>query len=284
MSELINWESKEINAVIKQTVAAGTTAAEFEMFKQMCLATGLNPFKREIWCIVTGEGQWRKVQMMAGINGFVSIANSHPQFDGMEIVEGKTQQIKAGEAIIEAPIEVTAKVYRKDRKFPSVFTAKWAEYAQPLVTQKGKLSIWAQKPSVMLAKCAKSMALREAFPQEMNGLYTEEEMPSSFAAPVARLENASSEPEIVAQISQPDDFNEPMVNSEPETWYRFSTVGFKDKDAFKSQAVEAGGKVKFADKAWFATVKTVGYFLCDEDLEAINNSESQQEIIDVSNL
>ena len=33
---------------------------------------------------------------------------------------------------------------------------------------------------MMLQKVAKSVALREAFPQEMNGIYTQEEMPQEY--------------------------------------------------------------------------------------------------------
>jgi hypothetical protein len=36
----------------------------------------------------------------------------------------------------------------------------------------------------MLAKCAKSLAIREAFIQELGGLYTAEEMPSNYSQAV----------------------------------------------------------------------------------------------------
>jgi len=45
--------------------------------------------------------------------------------------------------------------------------------------------IWKQMPSIMLSKCAKSLAIREAFINELGGLYTAEEMPSEFAPPKA---------------------------------------------------------------------------------------------------
>ena len=154
----------EMLQALRNTVAPGLTEPEFLLFAEMCRATGLNPATKEIWAIKAGG----RLQLMTGINGFLRIANSHPQFDGMEVSnewDGKTL------------VSCTVKVHRKDRKFPSVATAYWSEYSKPS-------PVWRQMPTVMLSKCAKSLAIREAFIQELGGLYTAEEMPASFAAPI----------------------------------------------------------------------------------------------------
>jgi phage recombination protein Bet len=155
--------SMEMLQALRNTVAPGLTEPEFRLFAEMCRATGLNPATKEIWAIKAGG----RLQLMTGINGFLKIANSHPSFDGMEVShewDGKNL------------VSCTVKVHRKDRKFPAIATAYMAEYGKPT-------PIWKQMPSVMLAKCAKSLAIREAFIQELGGLYTAEEMPGSFAAP-----------------------------------------------------------------------------------------------------
>lgn len=155
----------EMLQALRNTVAPGLTEPEFLLFAEMCRATGLNPATKEIWAIKAGG----RLQLMTGINGFLKIANSHPAFDGMEVShewDGKNL------------VSCTVKVHRKDRKHPSVATAYMAEYGK-------KTPIWVSMPSIMLAKCAKSLAIREAFIQELGGLYTAEEMPSSFAAPIA---------------------------------------------------------------------------------------------------
>ena len=153
--------------LLLNTVAKGATESEFKMFIEFCRATGLNPYKKEIWFIKTKNG----VQMMTGINGFLAIANRHPQFDGMEV----SIQEENGKLV-----SATAKVYRKDRKIPSCATVYLSEYFKPSQFGNG---MWEKMPRMMLQKVAKSVALREAFPQELNGIYTQEEMPQEYELP-----------------------------------------------------------------------------------------------------
>ena len=179
----IDYQDVSTKKVLWQMVANGTTEPEFHAFIQFCQSTGLNPVKKEIWCIVTGSGQWRRVQTMVGVNGFYTIANNHPNFEGVEIKYGPDMDIGgSGNKKIIVPTWIEVKAHRSDRKFPQVARAFWREYAQEVLTKSGKLSIWGKMPSIMLAKCAESMALRKLFPTEMNGLYTAEEMPSEYAA------------------------------------------------------------------------------------------------------
>ena len=166
MSDKVTVYNSEQIELIKNTVAKGATNAELQMFIEFCKSTRLNPFKKEIWFIKSEKGG---VQMMTGINGFLAIANNHPEFDGMEVsVNEEDGKI----------ISATAKVYRKDRKYPSVATVYLSEYFKPSKFGNG---MWEKMPRMMLQKVAKSVALREAFPQELNGMYTQEEMPDEYA-------------------------------------------------------------------------------------------------------
>lgn len=175
--ELVNYEDKVMLDTLRNTVCQGATDAEFRMFVEICKSTGFNPFKREVWFIKSkgytknnGEQVEGKVQIMTGIMGYLAIANKHPQFDGMEC---EIEREDGGK-----PIRAIAKVYRKDRRFPSVGEALFSEYYQRGREYKGeyKATVWDSKPSIMIAKVAKSIALREAFPQELGGTNTEEEM------------------------------------------------------------------------------------------------------------
>lgn len=158
--QLVTYDDKTL-AIIKGSVAKGATTEEFNYFISLCKSTGLNPFKKEIWFIKTSQG----VQIMTGINGFYAIANSHPQFDGLEVetVEEAGQLVKA-----------VARCYRKDRSRPMVAEAYLSEYGK-------NYGNWKTMPRLMLAKCAESMALRKSFAQELNGLYSSEEMPAEYS-------------------------------------------------------------------------------------------------------
>jgi len=201
----LDYSDKAVINTLKQTVAIGATDAEFAMFSEFCKSTGLNPFKKEIWFIKAGG----RVQIMTGINGFLAIANSHPQYDGLEIDVEVDQQGN--------PLKAVCKVYRKDRGRPSIGIALMKEFVKPT-------PIWKQMPSVMLTKVAKSIALREAFPQELNGMYTAEEMPSEYS--LVPVNNNGATVEISGAVTVADN-----LKQEKEEWTGNIPLGFgKHKD------------------------------------------------------
>lgn len=160
-------------AVMRNTVAQGLNDAEFAMFLEIVKATKLNPFKREIWAIKTnsytnkrGDRVEGKVQIFTGFNGFLAIANAHPQFDNIEfdVFRNENGSIDYCEA----------RAYRKDRTRPAVARVYMSEFYRGGFA--GKESNWDKMPHVMIVKVAKCHALREAFPQELGNLYAPEEM------------------------------------------------------------------------------------------------------------
>ena len=153
---VINYDDSRTLEVIKESVAKNATKEEFDYFLAYCRHTGLNPLKHEIWFIKTSKG----VQVMTGINGYMAIANSHPQFDGIETEFTKDEQGKLESC--------TCRVWRKDRSRPHQETVYFEEYNQGSGN-------WVTKPHTMLAKVAKAHALREAFTQELAGTYIEDE-------------------------------------------------------------------------------------------------------------
>lgn len=232
----LDYSDKELLKTLRNTVAIGATDDEFKMFTLFCQSTGLNPLKKEIWFIKT-KGYMKdgvqvdgRVQMMTGINGYLAIANRHPMFDGMEMHVEK-QSVK------KFPEYVEVKVWRKDRSRPCIARAYWDEYYQ--AGRNGKPSIWDQKPVTMLAKVAKSIGLRESFPQEMSGLYTDDEMPADYAVEPVKISTythpQNSEAKIIVtnkaevkapQLPQPESiepfyiYYRPDLNDKQESFFK----------------------------------------------------------------
>ncbi len=148
----IQWDDEALINTIKETVCKGATPAQFRMFLEVCKATGLNPFLKEIW-FVPGVG------VIAGRDAYLRKANENPMFDGMETrVERNDNNV---------PIKAVCSVWRKDRAHPITCEAFFNEY------KKGG-NVWSTYPSAMIAKVAEVLALKRSF--SINGVVTEEEI------------------------------------------------------------------------------------------------------------
>jgi hypothetical protein len=69
-----------------------------------------------------------------------------------------------------APVAAKVAALRDDFKEPCWGVARYKSYAQQ------QSPIWRSMGDLMVAKCAEALALRRAFPQELSGLYTADEM------------------------------------------------------------------------------------------------------------
>src|SRR5699024_2773705 len=78
------------------------------------------------------------------------------------------------------PAAAKATVLRNGARYPAV--ALFEEYKG--TKRNGELNqMWATKGAHMLAKCAEALALRKAFPQDLSGLYTSDEMDQADNGP-----------------------------------------------------------------------------------------------------
>jgi len=179
---------------VRETFCKGATDQEVQLFLALCATQRLNPFTREAYLVKYGSNPASIITSRAAIQ---KRADANPEFEGVELgvvvmtAQGAIEH-RPGEACYKALGETLlggwARAYRRGRK-PYYSEVPMAEYST------GK-SNWARMPGTMITKVAEMHALRGAFPQDFQGMYSSEEMDQAArgadrAADVAPAQSAA---------------------------------------------------------------------------------------------
>lgn len=183
-------------------------------FQHTCARTGLDPLARQIYCIARFGSDGLEWATQTGIDGFRVVAERSKQYAGQAPAEWLTDAGEWVDVFVkklhgEHPLAARIKVYRHDwdDDKPAVGIATWDEYAQ--TKRNGDLTaMWAQRGPGQLAKCAEALAMRKAFPQDLSGVYTDDELRPVSPEPAEQSEDwealiaAADSPEALALIGE----------------------------------------------------------------------------------
>jgi len=166
-------DEEKIRALKKTIMPAEATNEDLELFIEYCRRTKLDPFARQIYALPSGRKD-KRISIQTSIDGFRVIAQRTGEYRGQETFFCGDDGKWIADVWLESKPPAAAKVivYRSGLDKGVVGVAKWSEYYK----RSDKYTVWDKMPSVMLAKCAESLAFRKAFPNELSGLYTQEEM------------------------------------------------------------------------------------------------------------
>lgn len=160
--------------IVSQFITKGNaqlTTEEVFNFMQLAKFQELNPFLNEVYLI---KFNGKPAQMVVSKEAFMKRAEKNPHFRGLKagILVARDDEIKQLEGAVKLPKDTLiggwAEVYRDDRAIPTHIEISFSEFSKGQAT-------WNQMPNNMIRKTAIVNALREAFPNSLGAMYTEDD-------------------------------------------------------------------------------------------------------------
>lgn len=185
------WDERQLAAL--QSLGMHGSPAELAILLHHCQRTGLDPWARQIH-LITRAG---RATVQVSIDGMRLVADRVDRQTGGH--HGYEETLWCGDDgqwrdvwLTDAP-PAAAKVtiVRDGHRVPVV--AHGREY-MPRSRDGHPTGLWKSMPALMLAKCAEALALRRAYPQDLSGLYTSDEMAQAGPAPAPAPEQPRERP------------------------------------------------------------------------------------------
>ena len=171
------------------------TDQEVTYFINLCKYQRLNPLIKEAYLIKFGN---QPATIVTGKDAILKRAMRNPAYAGQQagviIYRAETGEFenRMGSLVMkgEQLVGGWAKVYVKGYQVPIESAVSYDEYVG--LKNDGTVNgQWAKKPATMIRKVALTQALREAFPEDLGGLYAPEEMGDAAATIEADTQQAA---------------------------------------------------------------------------------------------
>lgn len=215
------WTDGQLSA-LRQLGLANAPMGDLQVFFHQAKKTGLDPFARQIYMIERGG----KFGIQSSIDGLRIVAQRSGEYAGQSgpFWCGKDGVWRDVWLEPTPPIAAKVGVYRQGFAEPLYAVAKWDSYAL-------SSPIWKKMPDLMLAKCAEALALRKAFPNDLSGIYTDDEMAQADTPQPKpekiKLESVKKNPEPDLKLSDTEWANIHTAVADAETKKDAKTVWAK---------------------------------------------------------
>jgi phage recombination protein Bet len=193
MTESQTWSDKQKKLVFN-TVAMGLSAADQALFEAVCLSSGLDPLRKEVYAVVRGG----KMSIQTGIDGYLKLANQTKELNGMEVLffdeHGTESEVWVKKT---PPAACLVRVYRKGAAYPFTASCRFEAYSQ-------NNNMWKKFPETMLAKATTTLALRRGFADVISGIASSDELSQAgLAAPELLTQGTPEERPLAPRIETP---------------------------------------------------------------------------------